>query len=107
MKRLAMCLWLLSALPAGAEPPITPQAKAVAWPAGPGAELVRTRCMICHNGEMVATQRLTAGQWRKEVSKMAGWGAPLSADEQKVLAAYLAAHYGTQAPTAAPQRVHL
>lgn len=94
----------LACLPAYAQ--ITPAARPVNWPPGPGARLV-SRCLICHNGEMVASQRLTPDQWSKEVAKMTGWGAPLDAAEQKVLAAYLASHYGPDVPPWVPSRVQL
>ena len=84
-----------------------PSAPPIAWPEGPGKVLVETRCLFCHHGELIASQRLTPGQWQKEVEKMARWGAPLSADEQRVLAAYLAKHYAAGAPRATPTRMSL
>jgi hypothetical protein len=79
----------------------------VSWPAGPGAEIVRNKCLICHGGEMIASQRLTSAQWSKEVGKMVGWGAPLSKAEQRVLAAYLARHYPPDKPPMKPARVRV
>ena len=69
--------------------------------------LAQQRCLICHGGEMIQSQRLSAAQWTKEVGKMTGWGAPLSPDEQTVLATYLAAHYGLSVPAFVPKKVHL
>lgn len=79
-----------------------PSAPPIAWPAGPGKVLVETRCLICHQGELIASQRLTPTQWGKEVDKMAKWGSPLSPTEKGVLAAYLAKHYPVGAPAAKP-----
>jgi hypothetical protein len=69
------------------------------WPAGSGRALVETRCLFCHHAELIVAQRLTPAQWSKEVKKMVKWGAPLDPSEQKVLAAYLAQHFG---PTRRP-----
>jgi cytochrome c5 len=103
---------LLAAAPAAASAGVpgdfVPAAPpAIAWPAGPGKALVETRCLICHGGEIVATQRLTAAQWDREVEKMAGWGAPLAPEERRVLAAYLAAHFGPAVPGASPAAYRL
>ena len=79
-----------------------PAVQPVAWPAGPGKVLVETRCLICHNGELIASQRLTPAQWDREVEKMAGWGAPLDAAEKRILAAYLAKAFPADAPPGKP-----
>jgi mono/diheme cytochrome c family protein len=102
---LALAPLLLGAVPPGAfESPAPP---VVAWPPGAGRDLVTTRCLFCHQAELIVAQRLTKPQWHKEVVKMVGWGAPLDAREQVVLAEYLAAHYGPGAPVAPPARVTL
>ncbi|MEB3329891.1 MAG: hypothetical protein VKQ33_11725 [Candidatus Sericytochromatia bacterium] len=87
----------LAPLLLGATPPgsfTSPPPPTVAWPAGPGRDLVTTRCLFCHQAELIVAQRLTPAQWKKEVSKMVRWGAPLEPAEQAVLATYLATHYG-------------
>src|SRR5579884_12087 len=103
-------VWLLAMalfVPAPpAMPVVAPEPKAVSWPAGAGAEIVQAKCLICHGGEMIASQRLTAAQWSAEVTKMTGWGAPLSPEEQKTLAAYLAANFDPGRPAWTPERVH-
>lgn len=84
-----------------------PSAPPIAWPAGAGKVLVETRCLFCHHGELIATQRLTPTQWGKEVDKMVKWGAPLSPAENVVLAAYLAKHYPVGGPRAKPALLSL
>lgn len=84
-----------------------PSAPPLTWPAGPGKVLVETRCLFCHHGELIAAQRLTRAQWDKEVEKMAKWGAPLSAAERQVLAAYLAKHYPAEAQPTTPPTLRL
>lgn len=85
----------------------SPTAPTVAWPPGPGRDLVTTRCLFCHHAELIVSQRLTPAQWDKEVTKMVRWGAPLEPAEQAVLAGYLAAHFGPEAPPHRPARLTL
>jgi cytochrome c-type biogenesis protein CcmH/NrfF len=79
---------------------------APAWPAGAGMQAVSTKCVFCHNPEIIQSQRLTPAQWQKEVAKMTRWGAPLLPAEQAQVADYLARHYGTATPEKPPARVH-
>ena len=94
----------MAAVPGDVAAPAVPP---VAWPAGPGKVLVETRCLLCHQGELIAAQRLTPAQWTKEVDKMVRWGAPLADAEKAVLAAYLAKHYAADAPAYVPRRATL
>ncbi|MEB3197790.1 MAG: hypothetical protein VKP62_11355 [Candidatus Sericytochromatia bacterium] len=85
----------------------SPSPQAVAWPAGPGQALVTSRCLFCHEAELIVAQRLTPAQWDKEVHKMVKWGAPLTPEEQRLLAAYLARHYGPDQPPYQPRPLDL
>lgn len=85
----------------------SPPPPTLAWPAGAGRALVETRCLFCHHAELIVAQRLTPAQWDKEVIKMVKWGAPLTSEEQKVLAAYLAAHWGPERPGERPATLDL
>ncbi len=68
-----------------------------------GRSLIAQNCLSCHTEEMVAQQRLTAGQWGNVVKKMHGWGAPVEPENVDPLVAYLAATYGLSAgPYRAP-----
>src|SRR5262249_15603611 len=52
----------------------------------------------------VSGQRLTQAQWKAEVDKMVGWGAPLSADQVDPVVAFLTAEYSDSTPASAPVR---
>lgn len=57
---------------------------------GVGENLLNDRCLTCHAGELIASQRLSAEAWDKEVTKMQGFGARLSSEEHRQLVKYLA-----------------
>ena len=84
------------AAPQATEPPkpqpTTPPTVAAA-PAGDGAALLNERCTACHNLDRVKNAKKTSEQWAQTVSRMAGKGAKVNADEQKALVAYLAKTY--------------
>lgn len=67
--------------------------------------IMRDNCLICHSEEMVAGQRLTAAQWKTEVEKMIGWGAPVPADQTALLTAFLTEQYSDAVPAPAPSRL--
>jgi mono/diheme cytochrome c family protein len=62
--------------------------------------LVKENCLICHSQELIETQRLTEKQWKAEVDKMVGWGAPLDTGQQAALVGYLSAEYPVDAAPA-------
>jgi cytochrome c5 len=64
----------------------------------PERSLFQAKCLICHTGDYVTQQRLTEGQWQKSVEKMKRWGAPLTDDEVKVLAAWFGRTWNTDLP---------
>ena len=66
----------------------------VALPAGPGKELVETRCTACHDLERVAVVKRQKADWPALVANMVGRGAAASPDEARTIASYLAAHFG-------------
>lgn len=61
------------------------------FPAGPGADIANTQCMICHSAGMVTRQPpLSFDQWKGEVEKMrTAYGAPLPEDQVDTVAKYL------------------
>ena len=63
-------------------------------PAGPGAELVKARCVSCHEADIITQQRLSLTGWTRSVDKMVRWGAGVTPGEREVLQPYLAAHFG-------------
>jgi len=69
--------------------------------AGPGVEVVRMNCAICHSTDYIVRQpRSDAKQWGGEVKKMAVvFGAPVSDSDAKVITDYLSMAYGPAAKT--------
>jgi len=63
-------------------------------PAGPGKELVETRCTGCHDLERVAVVKRHKAEWPAVVANMVGRGAVASAEEAQAITSYLAAHFG-------------
>lgn len=59
-------------------------------PSPAGAELLGTRCHVCHDSALIDQQRLNVDGWRREIGKMRAWGARLTDPEQATLADYLA-----------------
>src|SRR5262249_61228404 len=62
-------------------------------PEGKGAELARDRCVICHEADVIVSQRLSHQGWTREVEKMIRWGAAVSEEEKEVLIDYFAGHF--------------
>ncbi|OGP53945.1 MAG: hypothetical protein A2Y65_02175 [Deltaproteobacteria bacterium RBG_13_52_11] len=64
---------------------------------GQGMDKAATYCVICHSAEYITMQpKGTKAQWTGSVNKMIKvYGAPISEDDAKVIAGYLAANYGT------------
>jgi mono/diheme cytochrome c family protein len=82
----------------------TPTSKRITLPpeqmfltAGPGMEKTAANCGICHSTDYINMQpKMSKAQWTAEVNKMIKvMGAPISADDAKVISNYLAANYGT------------
>ena len=81
-------------------------AQQAALPAGPGAEVFKSRCVICHEADIITSQKLSATGWARSIDKMVRWGSQITADERKVLEPYLAQHFAprpaaSHAPTEA------
>lgn len=63
---------------------------ATTFPAGDGADVANSQCLICHSAGMVLRQpALSESQWQTIIGKMrTAYGAPLPADQINALAAY-------------------
>jgi mono/diheme cytochrome c family protein len=61
-------------------------------------------CLICHTEDIIAGQRLTPAQWKAEVDKMIGWGAPLPKEAAEPLVEYLARRYSDREAPPVPAR---
>jgi mono/diheme cytochrome c family protein len=61
------------------------------FPAGVGADIANSQCLICHSADMVLYQPArTQEQWKETINKMrSAYGAPLPAEQVDALAAYL------------------
>ena len=70
-----------------------------ALPPGPGAELLKARCLICHESDIITSQKLSAAGWTNSVNKMVRWGAQVTPEERDVLVPYLAAHFAPKPVT--------
>jgi mono/diheme cytochrome c family protein len=94
----AMALTLLTSV-APAEQPDTRWAKVsvqlptsvTRFPAGDGADIANSQCVICHSAGMALRQpALSESEWRTIITKMrTAYGAPLPADQVDALASYL------------------
>jgi hypothetical protein len=68
-----------------------------ALPKGEGHELILGNCLTCHGVAIIAQQHKDSAGWTKTISQMAGWGAPLSKEDQPVLVRYLVQNYPARA----------
>lgn len=64
-----------------------------ALPDGPGAAVVKARCLSCHESDLITQQRLSQAGWTRSVTKMMGWGAVVPEADREALVAYLAANF--------------
>lgn len=65
-------------------------------PEGPGAGVFKSRCVICHESDMITSQKLSLAGWTNSVGKMIRWGSQITPEEREVLQPYLAMHFGTK-----------
>jgi mono/diheme cytochrome c family protein len=75
-----------------------PGRPAATLPPGTGVEVLRARCLGCHESDLIVSQRLSQAGWGREIDKMVRWGATVPDAERAPLVAYLSTHF---APTAA------
>jgi cytochrome c5 len=72
-----------------------PQAtKPVTLPDGPGKDLVENNCVLCHGLDRVAAVKRSSTGWTDVLKRMAFYGAPISGQDEKAIAAYLDAEFG-------------
>jgi hypothetical protein len=65
-----------------------------ALPDGPLKGVADAACLSCHSADLIRQQRMNEKQWKANVDKMIGWGAPVPEDQKDALAAYLTANFG-------------
>ena len=63
---------------------------------GPGVEIVRTNCVLCHSLDYIVMQpRGDAKQWQAVITKMITvYGAAISEQDMKAIVDYLASAHG-------------
>jgi hypothetical protein len=66
----------------------------------PGRKTEATACVACHSTRLIASQRLSAAAWAREVDKMIGWGAIVP--DRQLLVDYLASEYSNSKPIPSP-----
>ncbi len=59
--------------------------------------------MICHESDIITSQKLSLTGWTNSVNKMVRWGAQITPEERDVLQPYLAQHF---APRPAASHAH-
>ena len=62
-------------------------------PAGAGLDVLKRRCVSCHESDIISSQKLTLTGWTRSVDKMVRWGTSITAEEREVLQSYLAQHF--------------
>ena len=63
-------------------------------PPGPGADVLKSKCVVCHESDIITSQKLSLVGWTNSVAKMIRWGSQITPEEREVLQPYLAAHFG-------------
>jgi DMSO/TMAO reductase YedYZ molybdopterin-dependent catalytic subunit len=76
-----------------AAPPKTSAPVDLALPADGDTALVRQKCVVCHDADLIAQQRLNEAGWSREVDKMTRWGASLADEERRRLLSYLVRYF--------------
>ena len=66
---------------------------AQALPAGAGADVLKQRCVSCHESDIITSQRLSLAAWTRSVDKMVRWGSAVTPAEREVLQPYLATNF--------------
>lgn len=58
-----------------------------------GKEVYESRCLLCHEADLIVAQRLSRPGWVREVEKMVRWGAVVKDEEKDALVDYLFKNY--------------
>jgi predicted HD phosphohydrolase len=61
---------------------------------GPGADLVRVKCSLCHDLGHITRIRQTREEWDDTIQTMIRRGAPLTQAEVAIIVEYLTKFYG-------------
>jgi len=77
-------------------------ASAQQLPAGPGADVLKSKCVICHESDIITSQKLSLTGWTNSINKMVRWGSQITPEERAVLQPYLAMHFGPKPAASHP-----
>jgi mono/diheme cytochrome c family protein len=77
-------------------------AQQIELPAGNGADIVQSKCLNCHQSDLIRQQRLTRSGWERELDKMVRWGAAVIEQERDVVLDYLALNWGLRPADPSP-----
>ena len=58
-----------------------------------GEAIIKARCLVCHETDLIQQQRLSKAGWTKEVEKMTRWGAVVADTEKDALIDYLSVNH--------------
>ena len=58
------------------------------------ADVLKARCISCHESDIIVSQRLALAAWTRSVDKMVRWGTTITPAEREVLQPYLVANFG-------------
>jgi len=71
-----------------------PSVSAQQLPDGPGAAVLKSRCVVCHESDIITSQKLPLAGWTRSIDKMVRWGSSVTPAERETLQPYLAEHFG-------------
>jgi cytochrome c5 len=74
----------------------TPRAAAPSRQDDRGKQIYESRCLVCHEDDLTAQQRLARAGWVREVEKMMRWGAAVGDAEKDALVDYLVLRSATR-----------
>ena len=97
MRALVLCAAIFLAAPAAAQQPPA----ADSGPQHPGREVLMGKCFQCHTDAMWRDHRAERRGWEAAIHRMIGRGGLWTAEEIKLMADYLGADFGPNAPRAA------
>ena len=80
-----------------------PALRGATLPEGAGVEVLRARCLSCHESDLIESQRLTRDGWTREIDKMVRWGATVPDSDRVALTSYLSTHFAP-APVASHEQ---
>jgi cytochrome c5 len=63
-------------------------------PAANPADVLKSRCVLCHESDIITSQHLSLTGWTNSINKMVRWGSTITPQEREALQPYLAANYG-------------